>query len=103
MSKVQTTESAHSALCTLLLRSAVSTNTFNAMASTGHFKMSCKGFQCAHTTIDILMNYIWCISLLPKEINNVAHAYLVNVHSRSGGSQRIISDNGMLIKNKLFA
>ena len=48
------------------------------------------------------MNYTCCIVLFTKEADEVVHAYLVNVYSKSGASHRILSDNGTEFKNKLF-
>ena len=68
----------------------------------GKFKPSPKGHHYALTVIDILMNYTWCMVLFTKRADDVAHAYLVNVYSKFGGSCKILSYNGIVFKNKLF-
>ena len=47
------------------------------------------------------MNYTWCISLWTKEVDDVVHAYMVNVYSKFGVSQKKLSD-GIEFKNNLF-
>ena len=43
----------------------------------------------------MLMNYSWCIQLCTKEADEVVHAYVVNIYYKFGGSDKILSDNGM--------
>ena len=65
----------------------------------GKFKPSSQGHQCAHMVIDILMNYTWWIPFHTKEAEKVMHTYVVNVYSKLGGSNKILSDNEIEFKD----
>ena len=47
-------------------------------------------------------SYIFCIPLKTKTAEEVLQAYIRNVYSKFGGSEKILSDNGTEFKNKLF-
>ena len=47
-------------------------------------------------------SYIFCIPLKSKTAQEVVQAYLHHVYSKFGGSEKILSDNGIEFKNKLF-
>ena len=68
----------------------------------GKFKLSPQGHQYAFGVIDMLKNYTLCLLLHIKQSNEVVHSYLANVYSKFGGSNKILSDNGIEFKNKFF-
>ena len=47
-------------------------------------------------------SYTFCIPLKTKTAEEVLQAYIRNVYSKFGGSEKILSDNGTEFKNKLF-
>ena len=47
-------------------------------------------------------SYVFCILLKTKTAEEVVQAYLHQVCSKFGGSEKILSDNGTEFKNKLF-
>ena len=50
----------------------------------------------------ILTGFISCSPLKSKRAEEVVQAYLNEVYYRFGGSRKILSDNGMGFKNKVF-
>ena len=63
---------------------------------------SSKGNSYALTVVCMLTGFTWCIPIPNKKAETVLTAYLDNVYSCFGGSQKILSDNGTEFKNKLF-
>ena len=61
-----------------------------------------KGKRYALTVIYMLMGYVFCIPLKTKTAEEVLQAYVDNVHSKFGGSMKILSDNETEFKNKIF-
>ena len=61
-----------------------------------------KGKRYALTVICMLTGYVFCIPLKTKTAEKVLQAYIDNVYSKSGGSLKILSDNGTEFKNKIF-
>ena len=47
-------------------------------------------------------SYVFCIPLKTKTAEEVLQAYIRNVYSKFGESEKILSDNGTEFKNKLF-
>ena len=50
----------------------------------------------------MLTGYVFCVPLKTKTVEEVTQAYIDHVYSRFGGSLKILSDNGMEFKNKIF-
>ena len=50
----------------------------------------------------MLTGFIFCALLKSKKAEEIVHAYLNEVYYRFGGSRKILSDNGMEFKNKMF-
>ena len=75
---------------------------FIVMDLIGKFRLLPQSHQCALTTIDMLMNYTWYVSLYTKEPDEVVCTYLVNIYSKFGGAHKILTDHGTEFKNKLF-
>ena len=50
----------------------------------------------------MLTGHVFCIPLKSKQANEVLQAYIDNVYAKFGGSLKILSDNGIEFKNKLF-
>ena len=61
-----------------------------------------KGKRYALTIICMLTGYVFCIPLKTKTAEEVLQAYIDNVYSKFGGSLKILSDNGIEFKNKIF-
>ena len=61
-----------------------------------------KKHRYALTVICMLTGYVFCAPLQTKTAEEVIQAYIDHVYSRFGGSLKILSDNGMEFKNKLF-
>ena len=61
-----------------------------------------QGHRYALTVICMHTSYVFCIPLKTKTAEEVLQAYLRNVYSKFGGSEKILSDNGTEFKNKLF-
>ena len=61
-----------------------------------------QGHRYALTVICMHTSYIFCIPLKTKTAEEVLQAYVRNVYSKFGGSEKILSDNGTEFKNKLF-
>ena len=47
-------------------------------------------------------SYVFCILLKTKTAEEVVQAYMCHMYSKCGGSEKILSDNGTELKNKLF-
>ena len=56
----------------------------------------------ALTVICMLMGYVFCVPLKTKTTEEVTQAYIDHVHSKFGGSLKILSDNVKEFKNKIF-
>ena len=50
----------------------------------------------------MLTGFIFCTPLKSKKAEEIVQAYLNEVYYRFGGSRKILSDNGMEFKNKMF-
>ena len=50
----------------------------------------------------MLTGYTFCIPLKTKTANEVVRAYIDNIYTKFGGSNKILSDNGTEFKNELF-
>ena len=61
-----------------------------------------KGKRYALTVICMCTGYVFCIPLKTKTAEEVLEAYINNVYSKFGGSIKILSDNGIEFKNKIF-
>ena len=61
-----------------------------------------KGNRYALRVICMLTGYVFCIPLKMKTAEEVIQAYIDNIYSKFGGSMKILSDNGMEFKNKIF-
>ena len=61
-----------------------------------------QGHRYALTVICMHTSYVFCIQLKTKTAEEVLQAYIRNVYSKFGGSEKILSDNGTEFKNKLF-
>ena len=61
-----------------------------------------KGKKYALTVICMLTGYVFYIPLKTKTAEEVLQAYIDNVYSKFGGSLKILSDNGIEFKNKIF-
>ena len=48
------------------------------------------------------MGYVFCVPLKTKMAEEVIQAYIDNVYSKFGGSLKMLSDNGIEFKNKVF-
>ena len=56
----------------------------------------------ALTVICMLTGYVFCVPLKTKAVEEVIQAYIDNVYSKLGGSLKMLSDNGIEFKNKMF-
>ena len=63
---------------------------------------SWQGHRYALTVICMHTSYVFCIPLKTKTAQEIVKAYLHHIHSKFGGSKKILSDNGTEFKNKLF-
>ena len=61
-----------------------------------------QGHRYALTVICIHTSYVFCIPLKTKTAEEVLQAYIRNVYSKFGVSEKSLSDNGTEFKNKLF-
>ena len=61
-----------------------------------------RGQNYALTAVCMLTGFTWCIPLKTKTAEEVAKAYMDHIYSNFGGSIKILTDNGMEFKNKLF-
>ena len=61
-----------------------------------------RGHHYALTAIYMLTGFTWCIPLKTKTAEEVAKAYLDHIYKLFGGSVKILMDNGIEFKNKLF-
>ena len=61
-----------------------------------------QGHRYVLTVICMHTSYVFCIPLKTKTAEEVLQAYIQNVYSKFGGSEKILSDNGTEFKNKLF-
>ena len=61
-----------------------------------------KGPQYALTVMDMLTGFVFCSPLKSKKAEEVIQAYLNEVYYRFRESRKILSDNGMEFKNKVF-
>ena len=50
----------------------------------------------------MLTGFTWVIPLKTKTAEEVSKAYMDHIYSKFGGSIKILTDNGMEFKNKLF-
>ena len=66
------------------------------------YPLTSKGHQYALTVMDMLTGFIFYSPLKGKRAEEVVQAYLNEVYYRFGGSRKILSDNGMELKNKVF-
>ena len=66
-----------------------------------HPSTSC-GHRYAFTVVCMLTGFTWCVPLKTKTAEEVAKAYMDHIYSNFGGSIKILMDNGMKFKNKLF-
>ena len=63
---------------------------------------SAKGNRFALTVICMFTGYTFCVPIKNKTATEVAQAYIDNVYSLFGGSEKILSDNGTEFKNAFF-
>ena len=61
-----------------------------------------KGHQYALTVMDMLTGFIFYALLKNKKAEEIVQVYLNEIYYRFGGSRKILSDNGMEFKNKMF-
>ena len=66
-----------------------------------HPPTSC-GHCYALTAVCMLTGFTWCVPLKTKTVEEVIKAYMDHIYSNFGGSIKILMDNGMEFKNKLF-
>ena len=66
-----------------------------------HPLTSC-GHRDALTAVCMLTWFTWCAPLKTKTAEEVSKAYMNHIYSNFGGSIKILTDNGMEFKNKLF-
>ena len=60
------------------------------------------GHHYALTAVCMLTGFTWCVPLKAKTAEEVMKAYMDHIYSNFGGSIKILTDNGMEFKNKLF-
>ena len=63
---------------------------------------STKGNRYALTVICMHTGYVFCILLKTKSAGDVVKAYINKIYCQFGGSQKVLTDNGMEFKNKLM-
>ena len=63
---------------------------------------SSKGNRYALTVICMHTGFVFCIPLKTKSGSDVVKAYIDRVYSQFGGSEKVLSDNGTELKNKLM-
>ena len=61
-----------------------------------------RGHRYTLTVMDMLTGFVFCAPLKSKKAEDVIQTYLNEVYFRFGGSRKILSDNGMEFKNKMF-
>ena len=66
-----------------------------------HPPTSC-GHRYALTAVCMLTGFTWCVPLKTKTVEEVTKAYMDHIYSNFGGSIKILTNNGMEFKNKLF-
>ena len=60
------------------------------------------GHCYAPTAVCMLTGFTWCVPLKTKTAEEVVKAYMDHIYSNFGGSIKILMDNRMEFKNKLF-
>ena len=76
---------------------------FICMDLTGEFHLpTSRGHRYALTVMDMLTGFVFCVPLQTKKAKEIVQKYLDTVFCRFGGSRKILSDNGMELKNKVF-
>ena len=76
---------------------------FISMDLIGEFyPLSRKGNRNALTVICMHTGYTFCIPILNKTATEVVRAYVKRVYSQSGGSYKVLTDNGTEFKNQLM-
>ena len=76
---------------------------FICMDLTGEFHPPTSHEHCyALTAVCMLTGFTWCVPLKTKTAEEVKKAYMDHIYSNFGGSIKILMDNGMEFKNKLF-
>ena len=60
------------------------------------------GNRYALTAVCMLTGFTWYVPLKTKTAEEVTKAYMDHIHSNFGGSIKILMDNRMEFKNKLF-
>ena len=61
-----------------------------------------RGHRYALMVMDMLTGFVFCTPLKSKKAEDVIQTYLNEVYFRFGGSRKILSDNGMEFKSKMF-
>ena len=76
---------------------------FISMDLIGEFyQLTNNDHQYALTVMDMLTGFIFCSPLKSKRAEEIVQAYLTEVYYRFRGSRKILSDNGMEFKTKVF-
>ena len=76
---------------------------FIAMDLIGEFHPPSSQGNCyALMGVCMLTGFTWCIPIKSKKATDVARAYMQHVYSILGGSTKILTDNGIEFKNKVF-
>ena len=76
---------------------------FICMDLIGEFHpLTSHGHRYALTAVCMLTGFTWCVPLKTKTAEEVSKAYMDHIYSNFGGSIKILMDNGMEFKNKLF-
>ena len=60
------------------------------------------GHRYALIAVCMLTGFTWCVPLKTKTVEDIAKAYIDHICSNFGGSIKILTDNRMEFKNKLF-
>ena len=66
------------------------------------YRPTSRGHRYALMVVDMLTGLVFCGPLKSKKAEEVIQTYLNEVYFRFGGSKKILSDNGMKFKNKMF-
>ena len=61
-----------------------------------------RGHRYALTVMELLTGFVFCKPLKSKKAEEVIQTYLNEVYFRFGSSRKILSDNGMEFKNRMF-
>ena len=61
-----------------------------------------RGHRYSLTVMDMLTGFLFCTPLKSKKAEEVIQTYLNEVYFRFSGSRKILSDNGMEFKNRMF-